>query len=116
MLPVGLVEAEAKRYIAAVDKTNDHVLSVACVNSPKNVTVSGHNSLLSALKQTLDNDGVFARKLTVPNAYHSQLMEPIAHEYHRLIGKLRAGVDSGSASPTPAFYSPLQARQSAPAS
>ncbi|KAB5584987.1 fatty acid synthase S-acetyltransferase [Coniochaeta sp. 2T2.1] len=106
MLSVGLGQAEAEEYITAINKAHDQVLSVACINSPKNVSISGHNSLLSVLKQRLDDDNVFVRKLAVPNAYHSQLMEPITAEYNRLIGELLPGISSGGAN-TPVFYSSL---------
>ncbi|KAB5578099.1 polyketide synthase [Coniochaeta sp. 2T2.1] len=106
MLSVGLGQAEAEGYITAINRAHDQVLSVACVNSPKNVSISGHNSLLSVLKQRLDDDNVFVRKLAVPNADHSQLMEPITAEYTRLIGELLPGIYSGG-SDAPVFYSSL---------
>ncbi|KAE9567271.1 Highly reducing polyketide synthase alt5 [Colletotrichum fructicola] len=109
MMSVGLGQAEAESYIAEIEQSKTQVLVVACVNSPKNVTISGSVELIDALKEKLDENGVFARKLTVQNAYHSPLMEPIAAEYNRVIGKMKAGVYAND-SARPTFYSSLEGK------
>ncbi|KAK3313619.1 acyl transferase domain-containing protein [Apodospora peruviana] len=55
---------------------------VACINSPKSVTLSGDSDDVDEVVRRLDQDGVFARKLKVPLAYHSpHHMLPLAAEY-----------------------------------
>ncbi len=55
MMSVGLSEAAAKRYIStlSIDHIHEH-LSIACINSPKNVTVSGSRRQINALKLIFD--------------------------------------------------------------
>ncbi|KAK7927539.1 polyketide synthase [Apiospora marii] len=96
MMSVALSEGEARRRLQEIE--SDAVsfgISVACVNSARNVTVSGEDHLVDRLKALLDDEGVFAKKLPVSVAYHSQQMRPISHEYASLIGKLEAPVGEG---------------------
>ncbi|RDA86240.1 hypothetical protein CP532_5120 [Ophiocordyceps camponoti-leonardi (nom. inval.)] len=44
-------------------------LSVACINSPSNVTVSGEETLIEKLKAHLDGQKLFSHKLRTPLAY-----------------------------------------------
>lgn len=63
-------------------------LTIACVNSPSNFTVSGDETALMKLKEVMERDGVMAKHLSVRNAYHSSHMEAAVGEYLRLIGNL----------------------------
>lgn len=54
---------------------------VACINSPKSITLSGDRDDLDEVMRRLDEDGIFVRKLKVPMAYHSHHMLPLAAEY-----------------------------------
>lgn len=89
MISVGLSEAHAQVYI---DQLTDNFgkcgLSVACINSHKNVTISGDADQIDSLKSVLDREQVFARKLNVGVAYHSYHMEAIAAGYGELIQDL----------------------------
>jgi acyl transferase domain-containing protein len=103
MLSVGLSAADAQAYVEKHSSRPGKTLTIACVNSPKNVTISGSNLLLEKLQVDLDSAGVFNRRLVVDNAYHSAYMEPIASEYRRLIGSIKPG-ETKSSDP-PKFYS-----------
>ncbi|KAJ8116684.1 hypothetical protein OPT61_g1936 [Boeremia exigua] len=63
-------------------------LTVACVNSPKNVTISGDEVAIDVLKEALQQKKIFAVKLSTGIAYHSPAMEAIAAEYADLIGTI----------------------------
>ena len=92
MISVGLSEADAEAQIKNVAvMCGHHGISVACVNSPKNVTVSGDEDQIDMLKILLDETRVFARKLQVDVAYHSLHMDEIADEYLSLINDLEPG-------------------------
>ncbi|OBT78885.1 Type I Iterative Polyketide synthase (PKS) [Pseudogymnoascus sp. 05NY08] len=80
MMAVGLDETAARGYAEGVDAALGRVV-VACINSPRSVTVSGDESAIEALKNRLDADGVFARRLVVDTAYHSHHMHSIAAAY-----------------------------------
>ena len=61
---------------------------VACINSGKSVTISGDESGTDALYHSLDQHGIFARKLnTNGRAYHSQHMKSLGQEYEDLLEK-----------------------------
>jgi NADPH:quinone reductase-like Zn-dependent oxidoreductase/SAM-dependent methyltransferase len=107
MLAAGMSAEEAAAYLeifaAAHPKS---YLCIACINSPRSVTISGNDQAINDLKESLDKDGIFGRKLKVNVAYHSQHMNTIAAEYLLLIGELEHGT-MDSARPSPTFYSSL---------
>ena len=78
MLAAGVDVKQAERYTA--DTTRGRVV-VACINSPESVTLSGDLQALNEIASRLEKDGLFARKLNVPLAYHSHHMLPMAQEY-----------------------------------
>lgn len=85
MMAVGLSETHIEPYLMKVGVSDSDALSVACVNSPSNVTISGDTSQLAELETLLKADSVFARKLAVENAYHSTHMNCIADDYLKSI-------------------------------
>lgn len=56
-------------------------INVACINSPKNSTLSGTAKVIDVIKKKLDDDGIFAQKLRTGVAYHSPMMESISAKY-----------------------------------
>ncbi|KAE8822419.1 hypothetical protein PTNB85_10447 [Pyrenophora teres f. teres] len=80
MMAVGLSEAEAN---SEIDNLGDRFgkVVVACVNSPRGVTISGDVDAINNLQKALDAKGIFARALQVDTAYHSHHMQAIAEEY-----------------------------------
>lgn len=98
MMAVGLSEADVDPYLEKLNLSNSDVLSVACVNSPSNVTVSGDVSRLTELETLLKADSVFARKLAVENAYHSKHMSFLAEDYLKSIDDIKPIPTTESAS------------------
>ncbi|KAF7552333.1 hypothetical protein G7Z17_g4400 [Cylindrodendrum hubeiense] len=98
MMAVGLGEDDVKRYI---DQTRKGLVCVACVNSPVSTTISGDEAAIDELKQILDEESIFNRKLKVDTAYHSHHMKKVAAEYLESIVHIKART------PNPAikFYS-----------
>jgi acyl transferase domain-containing protein len=90
MLAVGLGPEALGPYLDQIHAQSSGELVVACLNSPRSSTVSGDVHKVEALQQVLEADGLFARKLKVPNAYHSTHMQEFADEYVRLVGTLHA--------------------------
>jgi len=63
-------------------------IKVACVNSHESVTISGDESGIDRLAETLKPRGIFARKLnTNGRAYHSHHMKSLGQEYEELLQK-----------------------------
>jgi amino acid adenylation domain-containing protein/thioester reductase-like protein len=58
--------------------------SIASVNGPETVVVSGGREAVTTLVETLAAEGVDSRALKVSHAFHSQLMDPILDDFERL--------------------------------
>lgn len=86
MIAVGLDQEKLRAYMDKVHAAHKGELVVACFNSPRNNTVSGDEVMIDALKELLDAEDIFARKLKVQNAYHSSHMQRLAEEYLELMG------------------------------
>ena len=84
MMAVGCSRDEAQKLM---DETKLQV-TVACVNSPANVTLSGSAATLEALRAILGDRGIFARRLQVDVAYHSPQMYLCSAEYYDSIARL----------------------------
>ncbi|KAI1756989.1 polyketide synthase [Xylaria castorea] len=107
MAAVGLDLEKANKAIDRVYQAGfqeSKKLTVACLNSKESQTISGDATQIEALVDMLKEDGIFARKLTVELAYHSQYMEPMAAEYTEVIGDIQPGSWT-SDSPRPQYFS-----------
>lgn len=72
-MAVELSESAAKDFVATANsEASSFGISIACINSPSNVTISGESQLINQLKTKLDAQDIFARKLRVSVAYHSR--------------------------------------------
>ena len=84
MMAVGCSRDEVQKLM---DETKTQV-TVACVNSPANITLSGDAATLEAFRAILDEHGVFARRLLVDLAYHSPLMVLCSAQYYASMARL----------------------------
>lgn len=104
MMSVGLSRESVKPYLKTVGSQLGHCdLTVACINSPKNVTISGNETQIERLRKLLHDDNIFARKLHVRVAYHSPVMQAVVERYGATIEGLRPG--SSPAKPVAIFSS-----------
>jgi len=76
-LPVS--EARAIEILAP----HRHALSLAAVNGPQSVVVSGDGAELRALIARLAAGGVKAKPLAVSHAFHSPLLDPMLDDFER---------------------------------
>ncbi|KAI1415346.1 reducing type I polyketide synthase [Hypoxylon sp. FL1857] len=81
MLAVGLSSDSATQFM---DPTDDPI-QIACLNSPRSVTVSGTVGALEGLQSRLRAANHFARLLQVDVAYHSDHMLPAGEAYENLL-------------------------------
>ncbi|KAK6206411.1 beta-ketoacyl synthase domain-containing protein [Colletotrichum tabaci] len=88
MLAVGCSREKAEQLIAEVTAGR---LTVACVNSPSNVTISGDVSAIEQLHDRLRSTSVFVARLKVDVAYHSEHMETIYPGYVQSLTHIRPG-------------------------
>ena len=108
MMVAALSESEVAEYLITLQHGEDSGhLTVACVNSPNNVTVSGDAKALELLRTTLEADDVFVRKLHVKVAYHSAHMDRVAADYAELLRRSEQP-DERVTSIKPRMYSSLK--------
>ncbi|KAJ4322670.1 hypothetical protein N0V84_004695 [Fusarium piperis] len=91
MISINIAEDSVPGYLSgALGRERVALVSVACVNSPLNCTLSGPEDVIDKIKQQADKDGIFAQKLKTGVAYHSPSVMSIASDYLSLISALNA--------------------------
>jgi acyl transferase domain-containing protein/NADPH:quinone reductase-like Zn-dependent oxidoreductase len=85
MLATSIDPTEVKSYLVRVTKGK---ATVACINSPGSITLSGDLNAIMELEKLLSADGYFARRLQVDAAYHSHHMQAIADEYRECLNDI----------------------------
>ncbi|KAI1505135.1 iterative type I polyketide synthase [Biscogniauxia marginata] len=98
MIAVGLSPAELAPYLEQINQDGPGEIICACLNSPKNTTVSGDDDKIEVLQRVLNEKKVFARKLSVKNAYHSAHMKEVSAKYMALLGDLPKPTETTRAS------------------
>lgn len=84
MIAVGIGPDAAKQLILGLELQRD--VCVACVNSPKSVTLSGSQGGIEHLLGELQAKKIFARQLmTGGRAYHSHLVKDVGRLYEDLL-------------------------------
>ncbi|KAF6832759.1 PKSN polyketide synthase for alternapyrone biosynthesis protein [Colletotrichum plurivorum] len=87
MLAVGLSEKDTSQFLA--ERGLDHDITIACVNSPDSVTLSGPSTAISQAEEALCKAGHFARALRTGGvAYHSPDMKVVGDDFIRCLGPL----------------------------
>lgn len=64
------------------------LLDVAAVNGPDNVVLSGPADAVTAFEAICESRGVLVQRLTVSQAFHSSLIEPMLDEFECFAGAL----------------------------
>ncbi|MEK7787154.1 MAG: acyltransferase domain-containing protein, partial [Chloroflexota bacterium] len=86
-LPAGgemvAVFADETKVAEAVAPFADRV-SIAAVNGPKSIVISGAGEAVQAIVKSLEEQGLKSKRLTVSHAFHSPLMEPMLDEFERV--------------------------------
>lgn len=93
-MSVNLSESEVQPYLTVMPvETSERQVAVACINSPRNITLSGSEKEINELATTFDRASVVHKKLNVGVAYHSIAMAEITYEYREMISDLTYGED-----------------------
>ena len=77
------VRCDTARAAAAVAPFHETV-SVAAINGPADVVISGRIEDVDAIAAALEQEGVMATRLKVSHAFHSPLMDPMLAEFERV--------------------------------
>ncbi|KAL8720894.1 MAG: hypothetical protein Q9225_002312 [Loekoesia sp. 1 TL-2023] len=81
MMAVGLTENEGRAEL----NTFGGRISLAAINSPSSLTLSGDEDAIADLQEILQARKVFTRRLNVEQAFHSHHMDPLAPAYERAL-------------------------------
>ncbi|KAL8790242.1 MAG: hypothetical protein Q9195_006465 [Heterodermia aff. obscurata] len=102
MLAVGITE----EFLAQILERKQADVAIACYNGPENLTVSGDSDEIMVVKEELEDQKRFVRKLaTDGNAYHSSHMKVVGPEYENEIIHSHAEASSPRALQTIPFIS-----------
>jgi len=74
------VLADESRVAQAIAPYADRV-SIAAVNGPQNITISGDGATIATILADLKKERIHARKLAVTQASHSPMLDPILDEF-----------------------------------
>lgn len=69
-----------------------HDVSIAAVNGPASVVISGAHDAVSAIADRLRGQGRQVHRLAVSHAFHSALMEPMIAEFTAVAAELSVGL------------------------
>ncbi|KAK5991013.1 Reducing polyketide synthase FUB1 [Cladobotryum mycophilum] len=90
MMVVGMSLEKTEKYLLSVAKS----ARVACVNSPRSITVSGQEEAIQWIAKDLREKNIFNKVLDVKTAYHSSHMKLVEYDYKDSLGILHANPTS----------------------
>ena len=64
-------------------------VSIAAVNGPRNVVISGDSETVNEVRETLTGQKIRSKPLQVSHAFHSPLMEPMLDEFAAVAAQIR---------------------------
>ncbi|MFF3805992.1 type I polyketide synthase [Streptomyces sp. NPDC002032] len=79
MVSVRAAEAEVAELVASYED-----VSIAAVNGPASVVISGAAEAVGEIAEVLAGRGVKTKRLTVSHAFHSPLMDPMLEEFRQV--------------------------------
>ena len=59
-------------------------ISIAAINSPQSIVISGEEIALARVVSNLESQGISTQKLNVSHAFHSPLMQPVLAEFTQI--------------------------------
>jgi acyl transferase domain-containing protein/thioesterase domain-containing protein len=80
MVAVMANEAQVQAAIA----TYSSQVSIAAINGPQNVVISGKSETVQAIVLILEASGIKTRQLTLSHAFHSPLITPILDDFYQV--------------------------------
>jgi malonyl CoA-acyl carrier protein transacylase len=84
MLVLSLDETQAAKII----KPYAQDVSIATINGPQNVVISGKHEAIETIMAALNAKGIKTKRLQVSHAFHSPLMEPMLAEFERVASQV----------------------------
>jgi acyl transferase domain-containing protein len=78
----------SEEQLKAAIKPYTQVVSIAAINAPKSVVISGEREAVMTVSNTLAQAGLKTKALVVSHAFHSPLMEPMQAEFEQLASEV----------------------------
>ncbi len=85
MIAVGMSPHQTSEWLHGMEQ----FVSLAAINGPSSVTISGEARAIEALAQRCEQEGYFCRRLSVEYAFHSPQMEPVRDELLRSLAHIQ---------------------------
>ena len=79
----------AEEQVRAAIQPHDTTVSIAAINSPRNIVISGENRAVRTVVAELEQKGINTRQLNVSHAFHSFLMEPMLDDFAACARQIR---------------------------
>jgi 8-amino-7-oxononanoate synthase len=83
---VSVLADEAK--VAAVVQRQGGAVSIAAINGPQSIVISGASAVVAAIAGELEAEGIKTKPLQVSHAFHSSLMEPMLAEFAQVASEV----------------------------
>ena len=77
-----------EKMVAEAISPFENEVSIAALNGPQNIVISGIKSRVDAIVADFEKQGIKGKPLTVSHAFHSPLMEPILDDFERAAGEI----------------------------
>jgi glutamate-1-semialdehyde-2,1-aminomutase len=74
--------------VAVVIQPHNQQVSIAAINGPENIVISGQRDAINAIITTLEVEGISIKSLNVSHAFHSPLMEPMLPDFEAIARKI----------------------------
>ncbi|MEM8505854.1 MAG: SDR family NAD(P)-dependent oxidoreductase [Cyanobacteria bacterium P01_D01_bin.1] len=88
MLSILATVEQVEEWIAPYQAPSARV-SIATINGPASVVISGEGEVVSAIAQTLTEQNIKNKKLTVSHAFHSPLMAPMVEGFATIAKEIK---------------------------
>lgn len=85
------VKLSSEDVQSRMDRCASLSLSVAAINGPEQVVISGPEADIVSFAQSLENDNILCRHLKVTHAFHSKAMAPVAAHLNHCARSIKVG-------------------------
>jgi myxalamid-type polyketide synthase MxaB len=79
----------SEEKVSAAIAAHANRVSIAAINGPTNIVISGEREAVSEILKKLERDGVKSKTLAVSHAFHSPLMEPMLDEFENVASQVK---------------------------
>jgi thioester reductase-like protein len=77
-----------ENQVQAAIQSYAETISIAAINGPQNIVVSGQYQAIDQVIAALQTEGIKTKQLNVSHAFHSPLMEPMLAEFEQIAAKV----------------------------